>query len=94
MISEKNNREDGNKENVGQKREKILDRLEEVSEIAYKNIKKDEIEDKQKHHTQIKWSKTLAEISRQFRQLKKDEDIEKLEKEIELIRKANELYKK
>jgi hypothetical protein len=69
-------------------RDEIMDLLEDGIQEAHRKVTSGRVRDPEKEKVRQGWHRTLGYLAGQYRQLKKDEDIEELEKELELIKEA------
>lgn len=63
-------------------REEVLQLLEDGMEAAHEKVKSGRVYDVENEKVRQKWIRTLAYVAGQYRQLKKDEDLEELDRRL------------
>ena len=66
-------------------REAVLERLADTIELTHDRVESLEIDSHEDQELQIKWIRTLGYLSGQYRKLLKDEDLDEMAEELELL---------
>ncbi|AGB38799.1 hypothetical protein [Natronococcus occultus] len=72
-------------------REEILELLEETIKTTHKHIEPGEADSLEEQHLQIKWIRTFGYLTGQYRRLLKDEDIDQLHEDADLVNRVLDL---
>lgn len=72
-------------------REEVLSILEDAIHDVRHRTKERNVETPEDEQMLIKWYRTLATLSGQYRMLQRDTDIDEMEAELELLQKATDL---
>lgn len=67
-------------------RDEILSLLEDGIREAHRKVESGRVRDPEKEKVRQGWHRTLGYLAGQYRQLKKDEDLEELEEQVELLK--------
>ncbi|MDG5761531.1 hypothetical protein QA600_19555 [Natronococcus sp. A-GB1] len=66
-------------------REAVLERLADTIELTHDRVESLEIDSHEDQELQIKWIRALGYLSGQYRKLLKDEDLDEMAEELELL---------
>ena len=66
-------------------REAVLERLADTIELTHDRVESLEVDSHEDQELQIKWIRTLGYLSGQYRKLLKDEDLDEMAEELELL---------
>ena len=72
-------------------REEVLHLLAETIETTHGRVETFEADSREDEELLIKWIRALGYLSGQYRKLLKDEDLDEMAAELELIKRANEV---
>jgi hypothetical protein len=66
-------------------REAVLERLADTIELTHDRVERPEVDSHEDQELQIKWIRALGYLSGQYRKLLKDEDLDEMAEELELL---------
>ena len=66
-------------------REAVLERLADTIELTHDRVERLEVDSHEDQELQIKWIRALGYLSGQYRKLLKDEDLDEMAEELELL---------
>jgi len=78
-------------EHEAPERDEIMSLLEDGIREAHRKVDSGRVRDPEREKVRQGWHRTLGYLAGQYRKLKKDEDIEELEEELELVKEASGL---
>lgn len=71
-------------------REEILDLLEDGIRESHRKVKSGRVRDEEKEKVRIKWVRALAYAAGQYRQLRKDQELDDLHEEVAALKRQVE----